>query len=577
MNAVNAKISKPPILGGNTLRVVPLGGLGDVGRNMTAIELIDPIDGGEPKILLVDCGVLFPGDNEPGVDQILPDFSYISERLDRVEALVVTHGHEDHIGAIPYLLELRPDTPIVGSKFTLELIRRRTADNGAFYEVNENSEVRYGPFLLQFIAINHSIPDALAVFIKTAAGNILNTGDFKMDQLPIDGRLTDLRALADVGRAGVDLFMVDSTNAMVPGFVTSEAQIEAKLDEIVDKVTDGCIFVSTFASHIHRVSHIFKIARKHRRKVILLGRTMVNNIAIAAKLGLLDDATDVLVEEKNFSKVNRNKLIVVCTGSQGELHAVLNRLSMREYPSIGINSGDTVVLASSLTPGKEKEVTKLINRILTLGATVISSKTARVHCSGHANQGELRIVYNVVRPKNVLPIHGEVQHLLANAAVAHSCRIPRENIAVVKDGGVIDVHNGQARVVGRIENGYIFVDGKSVGEVSDGHLKQRKTLGQEGFIAITVTVDLVSREVVTTPKISVIAVAEDLSVFAKLPNKIKKELVTTMEENHNVTAQKLTKIVRQTVGHYVERVLKRSPMILPLVSTVNRLFDSVEE
>jgi ribonuclease J len=568
----NTTIAPPKPLAKNTLRIVPLGGLGEVGRNMSAVEFIDPIrDGGngKPRILLMDCGVLFPGDDEPGVDLILPDFSYIADRLDQVEALCITHGHEDHIGAIPYLLKLRPDIPVVGTEFTIELIKKKLdwhrIKPNAIY-VKEETNVRFGPFEVEFLPVNHSIPDALAVFVRTAAGNILNTGDFKMDQQPLDGRLTDLRAFAKAGALGVDLFMVDSTNAHIPGFVLSESEVGKEIDKIFSSASEGMIIACTFASHVHRVQHIFNAAMRTGRKVALVGRSMVNNMDIAMTLGKLDAHRDILIDLKDVKSLPPERVVVMCTGSQGEELAALSRMARMEHPQVSISPGDTVLFASSLVPGNEKSVTALKNKLIALGANIYSKDNAKVHCSGHACEGELRYIYNIVRPNNVLPIHGENMHLVANALIAQSTGLDAKNVPLILSGGVVDVHNHQASIAGYVENGYVFVDGKNVGGITDDDLEHRRVLSQEGFIAVTVTVDLDAKSVITKPKVVAKGVAEDFSAYYELPGKVRREVEKAMFDTDDVSIDALTRIVRRTTGRWVAKNLRRSPMILPIVS-----------
>lgn len=570
-NALDMQLQDPPKLKPNTLRVVPLGGLGEVGRNMSVVEMIDPYHlDAPPRILILDCGVLFPGDDEPGVDLILPDFSYIAERLDKVEAICVTHGHEDHIGAIPYLLKLRPDIPLVGTQFTLGLVQKKLDEHrikGVHFQVKEGDFLQRGPFGLEFLPVNHSIPDALAVLVKTAAGTLLDTGDFKMDQLPLDSRITDLRAFAKAGSDGLDLFMVDSTNALNPGFVVSESVVGPEIDKIFSKHTSGVIFATTFASHIHRIQHIVNSALKHRRKIAFLGRSMLRNTEIAAQMDKLHIPEKLKIDLRNARSVPPEQLCIICTGSQGEQLAGLSRMSQGLHPSMNITDQDTVIFASSLVPGNEQSVTALQNRIITLGAKIYSRDNAVVHCSGHANRGELEYIYNVVRPRNVLPIHGEPRHLLENARIAQSTGLDAQNTPIILNGGVLDIFEGEARIVGRIKNGYVFVDGRNVGTVSDEDLEHRRILSEEGFIAVFATVDVDARKVIARPKIIAKAVAENDAIFVGLVPKVRKALERAMQEEGINELGKLSRVVRRVVGKWVSRELRRSPMILPMVNS----------
>ena len=416
MSHPHPELSLPPALKAGTLRIVALGGLGEVGRNMAVLEQ----DG---KLLIIDCGVLFPEDHQPGVDLILPDFDYIADRLDDVVAVVLTHGHEDHIGAVPYLLRLRADIPLLGSQLTLALIEAKLKEHRITpitLGVREGQVEQLGPFECEFIAVNHSIPDALAVAVTTRAGVVLHTGDFKMDQLPLDGRITDLRAFARLGEKGVDLFMVDSTNAEVPGFTTSEREIGPVLDRVFAGA-ERRIIVASFASHVHRVQQVLDAAARHKRRVALVGRSMVRNMGIAKELGYLNVPAGVLVDIKAVGDLPDHQVVLMCTGSQGEPMAALSRMAGNDH-RIRINSGDTVVLASSLIPGNENAVYRVINGLTRLGAKVVHQGNARVHVSGHASAGELLYCYNIVRPRNVMPVHGETRHLVANADLAVKCQ-----------------------------------------------------------------------------------------------------------------------------------------------------------
>ena len=541
-----------------TLRIVPLGGLGEVGRNMAVLE----IDG---KLLLIDCGVLFPEDHQPGVDLILPDFSYIADRLDDVIALVLTHGHEDHIGAVPFLLRLRPDIPLVGSTLTLALIEAKLKEHRIqpyTLAVVEGQRERLGPFDCEFVAVNHSIPDALAVAVRTSAGTVLHTGDFKMDQLPLDGRITDLRAFARLGEEGVDLFMVDSTNAEVPGFTTSEREITPVLDRVFAGA-ERRLIVASFASHVHRVQQVMDTAAQHGRKVALVGRSMVRNMGIAAELGYLRVPPGVLVDVKEVDRLPDAKVVLMCTGSQGEPMAALSRMANRDH-RIEVGAGDTVVLASSLIPGNENAVFRVINGLMRLGAAVVHSGNARVHVSGHASAGELLYCYNIVRPRNVMPVHGEVRHLIANADLAVRTGVARERVLLTDDGSVVDLRDGVAKVVGQVPCGLVYVDGSSVGSITDADLKDRRVLGDEGFVSVFVVVDAASGKVVVGPEIHARGVAEDDEVLQGVRPKIADALAEAIGKGAYDNHQ-LQQVVRRVMGRWAGTTLRRKPMIIPIV------------
>ncbi len=558
MSHPHPELTLPPPLPRGALRVVPLGGLGEVGRNMAVLEF----DG---ALLVIDCGVLFPEDHQPGVDLILPDFDYIRERLDDIVAVILTHGHEDHIGAVPYLLRLRPDIPLVGSQLTLALIEAKLKEHRITpltMAVREGQTEQLGPFGCEFIAVNHSIPDALAVAVTTGAGTVLHTGDFKMDQLPLDGRITDLRAFARLGEQGVDLFMVDSTNAEVPGFTMHEREIGPVLDRVFAGA-ERRIIVASFASHIHRVQQVLDTASAHGRRVALVGRSMVRNLGVATDLGYLTPPAGVMVDLKSVDDLPQNQVVLMCTGSQGEPMAALSRMANNDH-RVRIGPGDTVILASSQIPGNENPINRVINGLTRLGAEVVHQGNAKVHVSGHASAGELLYCYNIIRPRNVMPVHGEIRHLHANAALAVRTGVPPERVLVVEDGVVVDLVDGLARVVGAVPCGYVYVDGASVGEITDADLKDRRILGDEGFISIFVVVDSSTGKVVVGPELSARGVAEDDAVF----DSVKPQVAAALAEataNGTTDVQQLQQVVRRVVGRWAANKLRRRPMIIPTV------------
>jgi ribonuclease J len=553
------ELTTPPPLAEGGLRIVPLGGLGEIGRNMTVFEH-------SGRLLVVDCGVLFPEDHQPGVDLILPDFDYVRGRLDQIEAVVLTHGHEDHIGAVPFLLREKSDIPLVGSRLTLALVEAKLTEHriDAYQlEVQEGQTERFGPFEVEFVAVNHSIPDALALAIRTTAGVVLHTGDFKLDQLPLDGRLTDLNAFARLGDAGVDLFMVDSTNAEVPGYNAHERDIAPVLDRVFEQAPRR-IVVASFASHVHRVQQVLDVAVAHRRKVAFVGRSMVRNMGIARDLGYLDIPGGTLVDLKSLDDLPPEEVVLMSTGSQGEPMAALSRMANRDHPAISIEPGDVVVLASSLIPGNENAVSRVINGLTRWGATVVHKGNAMVHTSGHASAGELLYAYNVVKPRNVMPIHGETRHLHANAAVAVSAGVPRKQVVLAEDGVVVDLASGLARVVGAVPCGYVYVDGSNVGGVAEASLKDRRILGEEGFISVVVVVDSVTGKVTGGPEIHARGFAEDDSVFDEIRPQVADALEQAVAGGGADTYQ-LQQTIRRTIGRWVSARYRRRPMIIPVV------------
>ncbi|MFT8787870.1 MAG: ribonuclease J [Bifidobacterium psychraerophilum] len=550
----------PPKYRKGSMRITPLGGLGEIGRNMNVIEY-------NGHILLIDCGVLFPEEEQPGVDLILPDFSYIKDRLDEVDALVLTHGHEDHIGGVPYLLKLRPDIPLIGSKLTLAFVDAKCKEhrlNPTKVEVEGRDKLKVGPFTLEFITVTHSIPDALAVSVKTPAGHIIDTGDMKLDQLPLDHKITDLREFGRLGEQGVDLLMVDSTNAEVPGFVKPETTIGPALDRAFAEATRK-IIVASFSSHVHRVQQVVDAAHKNGRKVVFVGRSMVRNMGIASDLGYLHLPENTVVDLKQAHDIQDNKIVYMCTGSQGEPMAALGRIAEGTHRDITVNEFDTVVLASSLIPGNEHGVYKVINKLIRMGARVINKDNAAIHVSGHADEGELLYFYNIVQPKCAMPIHGENRHLVANGLIAVKTGVDPKNVVLAEDGDVVDLYHGQAAVVGSVPCGYVYVDGDSVGELTDDELEKRRILGSEGFVSAFAVVDTESSEVVSGPKIFLNAVAEDESEFVKVRQQITEQLQDAMMQGTRNTYQ-LQQIMRRTLGGWVSRKLHRRPMIVPVVA-----------
>ena len=558
MSHAHVELGPPPALAPNGLRIVPLGGLGDIGRNMTVFEHAD-------RLLIVDCGVLFPEDAQPGVDLILPDFDFIRERLAAVDALVLTHAHEDHIGAVPYLLRERQDIPIYGTRLTLALLESKLKEHrikATTIEIAEGHIVKAGPFTLEFVAVNHSIPDAVAVHIDTPAGRVLHTGDFKMDQLPLDGRITDLRAFARLGERGVDLFMVDSTNAEVPGFVASERDLVPALDRVFAAAT-GRIVVASFASHVHRIQQIIDVAHRHHRKIAFFGRSMVRNMGVARDLEYLTIPGGILVASDQLADLPDDQVVLICTGSQGEPMAALSRIANNDH-QIKVGPGDTVVLASSLIPGNENAVSRVINGLTRRGARVVHKGNAMVHVSGHAAAGELLYCYNIVGPRNVMPIHGEPRHLKANAELALATGVPADRIVLTLDGGVVDLVDGVARVTGAVPCGYVYVDGASVGDLTEVSLKDRRVLGSEGFITCFVVVDSVEGKITAGPEIQARGFVEDESVFEAVIPRIA-EAVEDALRHGNTDQYALQQLVRRVLGRWVNDQHRRRPMIVPVV------------
>ena len=551
-------LPQPAPLKPGVLRIIPLGGIGEIGRNMTVFEI-------DSKLLIVDCGVLFPEEHQPGIDVILPDFGYLRDRLDDIIGLVLTHGHEDHIGGVPYLLKLKGDIPLLGSALTLAFVEAKLKEHRITpysMVVAEGQRETLGGFNLEFIAVNHSIPDALAVAIRTKAGSVLHTGDFKMDQIPLDGRLTDLRAFARIGEEGLDLFMSDSTNADVPGFTPLEKDIGPVIENVIAR-SKGKVVVASFSSHVHRVQQVIDAALANDRKVVLVGRSMVRNMQIALEMGYLTAPLDVFVDLAKAVSYPEDKLVYMCTGSQGEPMAVLARMVNLDH-QITIGEGDTVILASSLIPGNENAVYRVIDGLTKLGANVVHKGNAKVHVSGHAAAGELLYCYNILKPKNVMPVHGEYRHLIANGKLAEQTGVPHERVLITEDGWVVDLVDGIAEVVGGVECGLLFVDGKTVGKVTEEDLKDRRVLAEEGFISIFCVIDANDGRVKIGPEIRARAFAEDDHVFDDVKPLIERALAEAAGEGVR-DPYALQQVIRRTIGTWVNKAHRRRPMIIPVV------------
>jgi ribonuclease J len=562
MSHPHPDLSAPGPLAEQGLRMVALGGLGEIGRNMTVFEHAG-------RLLIVDCGVLFPESDTPGVDLILPDFSSIRDRLGDVEAVILTHAHEDHIGAVPFLLRERPDLLMVGSRFTLALLRAKLSEHRMkppTLEVLEEGKATFGPFECEFFAVNHSIPDALALAIRTAAGTVLHTGDFKMDQLPLDGRITDLGGWARLGREGIDLLLSDSTNAEVPGFVTSEREIAPVLDDVF-RTSERRVIVACFSSHVHRVQQVLDAAQAHERTVAFVGRSMVRNMGVARDLGLLRVPPGLVIDAREIDALPDKHVCMVSTGSQGEPLSALSRMANRDHP-VRIESGDTIVLASSLIPGNENAVYRVINGLTRWGARVIHKDVAKVHVSGHAPAGELLYVLNMTRPSNVIPVHGEWRHLRAHAELAIASGVDPKRVLCVDDGMVVDLVDGQISVAGKVDCGYVYVDGSNVGDVSEEQLKDRRILGEEGFITITVVVDSTTGKVVGGPEIFARGfTAMDQETFGEVRERAAKALDDMLAEGVSEPAA-MRRALRRVVGKWVADTYRRRPMLVPVIVEV---------
>ena len=555
----NDDLRPPPPLAPGALRVTALGGIGEIGRNMTVFEHLG-------RLLIVDCGVLFPSHDEPGVDLILPDLRHIENRLDDIEALVLTHAHEDHIGAIPFLLKLRSDIPVVGSKFTLALVAAKCREhriNPTFVEVHEGQRSTHGVFECQYFAVNHSIPDALAIAIHTGAGTVLHTGDIKLDQLPMDGRPTDLPGMSRLGDAGVDLFLCDSTNAEIPGVGPSESEIGPTLHRLIRNAEGKRVLVACFASNVDRVQSIVDAAVALGRRVCFVGRSMVRNMAIARELGFLNVEDRDVVDISAAEMMAPDRLVLITTGTQGEPLSALSRMSRGEHRSISITADDLIILSSSLIPGNEEAVYGVIDALSRVGARVVTNQQARVHVSGHAYAGELLFLYNAVRPRNVMPVHGHWRHLRANAKLAARTGVPEDAIMLAENGVSVDLVGGQASIVGAVPVGKMFIDGLVSGDVGDATLGERLILSS-GFIAVTVVMHRGTGRSAAPPHLSSRGFSEDPKALEPALRKVEQELESLAAERVTDPVR-IAQAVRRAIGKWVGETYRRQPMIVPTV------------
>jgi ribonuclease J len=555
---VESELVPPGPLATGALRITALGGINEIGRNMTVFEHLG-------KLLIVDCGVLFPTHDEPGVDLILPDLRLVQDRLDDVEALVITHGHEDHIGAIPYLLKLRADLPVVGSKFTLALVAEKCREHRLspkLVEVAEGQTSTHGVFECQFFAVNHSIPGCLAIAIRTGAGTVLHTGDIKLDQLPLDGRPTDLPGMSRLGDSGVDLFLCDSTNAEIPGVGPSESEIGPALHRLI-RGADGRVIVACFASNVDRVQQIIDAAVALGRRVSFVGRSMVRNMGIARELGYLQVADDDILDIGAAEMMPADRVVLITTGTQGEPMAALSRMSRGEHRSITLTDGDLVILSSSLIPGNEEAVYGVIDALSKIGARVVTNRQARVHVSGHAYAGELLFLYNGVRPRNVMPVHGTWRMLRANAALAVSAGVPEENIVIAENGVSVDLVAGRASIAGAVAVGKMFVDGLITGDVGDATLGERLILSS-GFVAVTVVVRRGTGKPAAPAHLQSRGFSEDPKALEPVARRVEAELDGLAAQGTTDPAR-IAQAVRRIVGKWVGETYRRQPMIVPTV------------
>jgi len=555
---VNEELKPPGPLAPGGLRVTALGGVSEIGRNMTVFEHLG-------RLLIVDCGVLFPTHDEPGVDLVLPDLRHVEDRLDDVEALVLTHAHEDHIGAIPFLLKLRGDIPVVGSKFTLALVAEKCREHRikpVFVEVDEGQSSKHGVFECEYFHVNHSIPGCLAIAIHTGAGTVLHTGDIKLDQLPLDDRPTDLPAMSRLGDAGVDLFLCDSTNSEIPGVGPSESEIGPNMHRLI-RGAEGRVIVACFASNVARVQQIIDASVALGRKVSFVGRSMVRNMGIAKELGYLKVDTDDIIDIGAAEMMAPERVTLVTTGTQGEPMAALSRMSRGEHRSITLTSGDLIIMSSSQIPGNEEAIFGVLDSLAKIGVRVVTNAQVRIHVSGHAYAGELLFLYNAVRPRNVMPVHGTWRMLRANAKLAERTGVEPDAIMLAENGVSVDLVAGRASIAGAVTTGKMFVDGLITGDVGDATLGERLVLSS-GFIAVTVVVRRGTGKPAAPAHLHSRGFSEDPKALEAVARQVEAELEFLASENITEVTR-IAQAVRRVVGKWVGETYRRQPMIVPTV------------
>jgi len=548
------------------LRIIPLGGLGEIGKNMTVFEFGD-------DMIVVDAGIMFPDDDHPGIDLILPDYSYIVKRKEKLRGIVITHGHEDHTGALPYLLkELGGNTPVLGTKLTLGLVKNKLEEHKIkrpkLREVKAGGHCTLGVFGLDFFAVNHSIPDSVGVHVRTPVGNVLHTGDFKLDQTPIDRRLTDFGALAKFGKGGVMLLMSDSTNAETTGTTRSEAEVGKALRKIIADAEQRVI-VASFASHIHRLQQVCDAAVASGRKVVVTGRSMVQNTKVARDLGYLHIDDDNILDAFDLGDLPGEKVVILCTGSQGEPLSALARMANGDHRTVSVEQGDTVVISASPVPGNEKAVSRVINRLSRAGAKVLHKGTADVHVSGHAASEDLKLMLNLTQPEYFIPIHGEMRHMTAHCDHARAVGVPDDYIFILDNGDCLEIDEEGAHLAERVESGVVYVDGLTVGDIGQVVLRDRQHMSQDGFVSIVVVIERETGKPVGEPEIVTrgIVLAEDEQLSADLLARVSKTLAKTGKEG--ATDQAVVKrAVRESVSQFLWERIRRRPMIVPVVMEV---------
>ena len=547
------------------LNIIPLGGLGEIGKNMTAFRYGN-------DIILIDAGLMFPEDDMLGIDLVIPDITYLIENQDKVKGIFLTHGHEDHIGALPFILK-QLDVPVYGTALTLGILKGRLDEAGvttaSLNVVKSGDRVRAGVFKLEFMRVNHSIPDAIGMAIHTPVGLIIHTGDFKIDQTPVDGQVMELNRFAEYGDRGVLLMMADSTNAERPGYTQSEKFVGETFDNEF-RYAKNRIIIATFSSNVHRIQQICDTAVRYKRKVAVMGRSMVNVVSISLELGYLKVPEGVLIDIDETRNYTNDKIVIICTGSQGEPMSALTRMSMGENRKVQIVPGDTVIISAAPIPGNEKMVSNTINHLYMLGAEVVYEKANGVHVSGHASQEELKIMHNLVRPKFFMPVHGEYRHLMKHAKLAESLGMDHKNILLAENGAIVELTKDKICLNGKVTSGKVLIDGLGVGDVGNIVLRDRRQLSQDGIMIVVVGVDKASGQIVAGPDIvsrGFVYVREAEDLMGEARGKVQAAL-DKCEDNHNMEWSALKTAIRDSLGRFLFEKTRRRPMIIPIIMEV---------
>ncbi|MEW6525556.1 MAG: ribonuclease J [Spirochaetota bacterium] len=543
------------------IRIIPIGGLHAIGGNMMAIEY-------DNEMIIIDCGITFPNGETPGIDFMIPDFSFILENKTKVKGIIITHGHEDHIGAIPFLLQ-KINVPVYATKLTLGLVTSRLAERPVniptFIEIEPRDVIHIGSFVIEFLRVNHSIIDGVGLAIKTPIGTIIHTGDYKIDYSPIDGNVADLHRFAEYGQQGVLLLISDSTNATNPGYTPSEIVLKKKLLEIFAK-SRGRIFVASFASNIHRIQQVLEASQKYNRKVVISGTTMQKNIEIATELGYLKYKKDLIIDAKDIGKYTHKKLVVLCTGSQGEPMSALSRMAAGTHKHFRIGAGDTVIITASVIPGNERMVYSVINSLMQMGADVFYEQDEEIHVSGHASQEELKLMITLTQPKYFLPVHGEYRHLKAHASLAESLNIKPQNIIVARNGDIIELTPNRFEKKGNIPLSTVYVDGTYIGDITDDIIAERKTLASDGVIVISI---VIGDGLLLYPPVIIakgfIGVKNDRFIQV-----LQKELSNTIEKQllQNASPEHLTVAVKKLAKMIAHRFTNNTPLIETIIQEI---------